>query len=62
VQLKKLLHFVKNLINHDLYESLVIWLHFWHFYHNHATKELLQGHKTSPEMLIYRFSARNHNL
>ena len=22
--------------------SRPIWLHFWHFYHNHATKELLQ--------------------
>ena len=35
-----------------------------HFYHNQATKELLQGwmdrnkHQTFPEMLIYRPSSR----
>ena len=35
-----------------------IWLHTWHFYHNHASRELLQGQMcrikespTSPEMM-----------
>ena len=37
---EKLLPFVKLGF---LAESLQNWLHSWHFYHNHATKELLQG-------------------
>ena len=37
---EKLLLFVNIRI---LLKALAIWVHSWHFYHNHATKELLQG-------------------
>ena len=45
------------------------WLHSWHYYHNHTTKELSSGtcvgskkQHTSPEMLIlvYRLSERRY--
>ena len=46
-------------------KPIAIWLHSWHFYHNHATKALLQGQKCKiyeiPNLTrnqIYRPSAR----
>ena len=58
-------NFFISYISLSLFFRTPIGLHFWHYYHNHTTKELSRGScvgskKTSPEVLIYRLSERRH--